>query len=232
VKLLLTSNGITNQSIRRALESLMDKAVGQARVVLVPTAIYAMPDGGIYAWQDLQEHAKLGWKIVSILELTAIPSMDRQHWMPLLEEADAIMIGGGNTPYLSFWLQQSGLADELPRLLKTRVYIGISAGSMVATKEIYVNQATLSRGIYDDDQYGDSAPRGSGSDKTLHLVDFTLRPHLNADYFDHVTMKDMEQQAALTDVPLYAIDDMSAVMVRGDKATVISEGSWRLFKRA
>ena len=69
MKLLLTSNGITNQSIRRALESLMDKAVGQARVVLVPTAIYAMPDGGTYAWQDLQEHAKLGWKIVSILEL-------------------------------------------------------------------------------------------------------------------------------------------------------------------
>jgi dipeptidase E len=187
---------------------------------------------GTYAWQDLQEHAKLGWKIVSILELTAIPSMDRQHWIPLLEEADAIMIGGGNTPYLSFWLQQSGLADELPRLLKTKVYIGISAGSMVATKEIYVNQATLSRGIYDDDQYGDSAPRGSGSDKTLHLVDFTLRPHLNADYFDHVAMKDMEYQAALTDVPLYAIDDMSAVMVRGDKATVISEGSWRLLKRA
>jgi dipeptidase E len=66
----------------------------------------------------------------------------------------------------------------------------------------------------------------------LHLVDFTLRPHLNADYFDHVAMKDMEYQAALTDVPLYAIDDMSAVMVRGDKATVISEGSWRLLKRA
>ena len=169
---------------------------------------------------------------MSILELTAIPSMDRQHWIPLLEEADAIMIGGGNTPYLSFWLQQSGLADELPRLLKTKVYIGISAGSMVATKEIYVNQATLSRGIYDDDQYGDSAPRGSGSDKTLQLVDFTLRPHLNADYFDHVAMKDMEYQAALTDVPLYAIDDMSAVMVHGDKATVISEGSWRLLKRA
>lgn len=134
MKLLLTSNGITNQSIRRALESLMDKGVGQARVVLVPTAIYAMPDGGTYAWQDLQEHAKLGWKTVSMLELTAIPSMDRQHWMPLLEEADAILIGGGNTPYLSFWLQQSGLADELPRLVKTKVYVGIAQGAWLQRK--------------------------------------------------------------------------------------------------
>lgn len=229
MKLLLTSNGITNQTTRSALEALMGKPVDQAKVVFIPTAIYAMTDGGMYAWQSLEELSKLGWQAVSILELTAIPSMDKRHWLPLLERADAIMVGGGNTPYLSYWLYESGLARELPRLLETKTYIGISAGSIVATKEMYVDPAKASRGIYEDNQYGDRAPRGAGSNKTLQLVDFTLRPHLNADYFEHVAMKDMEQQAAQTDTPLYAIDDASAVIVNGDKTTVVSEGDWRLF---
>ena len=230
VKLLLTSNGITNQSIRHALESLLGKPIGKAKVVFVPTAIYAMPGGGSYAWQNLEDLNKIGWRTVSMLELTAL-SLEKQHWLPMLQSADAIMIGGGNTPYLSYWLQRSGLADELPELLRTKVYIGVSAGSMVATQEMYVDPAKAKRGIYDDDQYGDLAPVGAGSDKTLRLVDFTLRPHLGADYFEHTSMEEMEKQAAHTETPLYAIDDASAIMVSGGEATIVSEGAWRLFNK-
>jgi dipeptidase E len=230
MRLLLTSNGITNLTIRRALEELLARPVGEAAVTFIPTAIYAMPDGGSYGWEVMQEQARTGWGSVNILELTALPSLDSGHWVPALEQADAILVGGGNTPYLSFWMQESGLAGILPELLHTRVYVGMSAGSIVAAHSMHVNRPKLEKtGIYDDDQYGDSAPIGAGSDTTLGLVPFTVRPHLDADYFEHVTAADMQRQARLAPVPLYAIDDQTAIVFDDGRTTVVSEGRWRLF---
>jgi peptidase E len=145
------------------------------------------------------------------------------------QEADVILVDGGNTPYLSHWLYASGLAVELPRLLESKVYAGVGAGSMIVSDSFHIDKQELrNTGVYRDDQYGDIAPPDAGSDRTLRLVPFTLRPHLGADYFDHVSMEDMERQAAMVDTPLYAIDDQAAIRVEDDMVTVVSEGDWRL----
>ena len=55
-------------------------------------------------------------------------------------------MGGGNTGYLSYWLQQSGFADKLPDLLRDTVYVGVSAGSAMVTRGVnadYFPQATM-----------------------------------------------------------------------------------------
>jgi dipeptidase E len=230
MKLLLTSLGITNGTIRTALEDLIGKPLGAASAVCVPTAIYAMPHGGSYGWQILDELGGQGWREFSLLELTALPSINTEDWLPMLLAADALVVSGGNTPFLSYWMQRSGLADRLPDLLPDLVYVGISAGSMVVTHSLHVDRDHLARtGVYADDLYGDVAPYGAGSDRTLGLTDFVIRPHLNGADYPTLTIARLAEHAAGLDVPVYAIDDRTAVRVVDGRVDVVSEGDWRLF---
>ena len=233
MKLLLTSRGITNNSIREALIDLIGKPIEQSAAAFVPTALHAMEHGGEYLVEALNEQREIGWQRLSLLELTAIPTIEEGHWLSTLEKADVIFVEGGNTPYLSYWFRQSGFGERLPALLTESVYVGASAGSMVVTHSFHIDQARLRQsGVYADDQYDDIAPLHAGSDFTSRLVSFTLRPHFNAGDFDRVGRRDMEQAAAQLDVPLYAIDDQTAIKVVDDRIEVVSEGEWILFDAA
>jgi dipeptidase E len=230
VKLLLTSSGITNASIRAALEELVGKPLSSAAAVCVPTAIYAMPGGGSYCWHELRDLGELGWREFGLLELTTLPTILEEHWLPTLKAADVLLVGGGNTPYLSYWMYRSGLAEKLPDLPRDLVYVGVSAGSMVASHSLRVNPDVLaSSGIYDDDLYDDVAPPQAGSDRALRLVEFVVRPHLNSAHFAKVTVDRLAGEATAIDVPLYAIDDQTAIKVVDGRVEVVSEGEWRLF---
>jgi dipeptidase E len=232
MRLLLTSSGLTNKSIRAALTELMGKPIGESKVVFVPTAMHAVADGGRYLWEDLAEQNEIGWKTASILELTALSSVPESHWLPSLQEADVIMVDGGNTPYLSYWFEKSGFAEKLPALLERSVYVGVSAGSMVVSDSLVINPRKLKdKGIYSDDQYSDEAPLDFGSDFTLKLVPVVLRPHLNASYFEHVSMADMEEACAEIAAPVYVMDDQTALKVVDHHIEVVSEGDWKLLER-
>jgi dipeptidase E len=232
MKLLLTALGITNDSIRRTFENMLNKPISQSNVVCIPTAVYALVGGSGYAWQVLRDLADMKWQEFGVLELTAMPSLMEEHWLPTLQAADVIWVGGGNTIYLSYWMQKSGLAEKLPELLRKAIYVGVSAGSMIMTHSLNINHEELAEtGIYYDDEYDEAAPPNAGSDKTLKLVNFVLRPHLNADYFPSATLENMEKWAAKVDVPLYAIDDQTAIKVDDGTVEVISEGKWKLFEK-
>jgi dipeptidase E len=232
MKLLLTSAGITNDSIRKALVDLLGKPIAQSKALCVPTAIYAQSGGNGYAWQGLKELGESGWQAFGVLELTALPSILEGHWLPAVEAADALLVGGGNGFYLSYWIQQSGLAKHLPRHLQDTVYVGVSAGSAIVTHSINVHRKTLEQtGVYHDDEYDETAPPNAGLDKTLGLVDFTLRPHLGADYFPAASQENIERWAAKVDVPLYAIDDQTAIKVVDGAVEVVSEGQWKRFEK-
>ena len=231
MKLLLTSAGITNPSIRTALVNLLGKPTTAAKAVCIPTAIYALPSGSSDSWATLHLFHELGWQDYGVLELTTLPSILESDWLPAVEAADVIIVGGGNTGYLSYWMHRSGLADKLPALLKHKVYVGVSAGSMVVTHSLNVDRDVLARtGTYYDDEYDETAPPNAGSDKTLKLVNFVVRPHLNADYFPAITLENMEKAAAKIDVPLCTFDDQTAIQVIDDKVDVISEGAWKRFE--
>ena len=77
---------------------------------------------------------ELGWKSLGVLELTALPSIDKELWVPMVQETDVLLVNGGDPLYLCYWMRQSGLADLLPSL--RAVYVGLSAGSMVMTPNI------------------------------------------------------------------------------------------------
>ena len=159
---------------------------------------------------------ELGWKSVGVLELTALPSVDREQWVPTVQESDVLLVNGGDPMYLSYWMQQSGLADLLPSLRDT-VYVGLSAGSIVMAPRIGEDLVTW------------KPP--AGGDATLGLVDFAMFPHLDHPELPENTMAHAQKWAAGMTVPAYAMDDETAIKVTDGTIEVVSEGNWKLFSR-
>lgn len=220
-KFLLTSGGIINNSIRSALEEMMGKPIAEATALFVPTAEH--PLGPFFVGGSAPNLLKPEWKAFGVLELTALPSIPQSAWLPKLQTADALLVGGGDPLYLNYWLQQSGLAERLPDLGAT-VYVGMSAGSMVLSPNIgeyFVGWRPPTNG--DDDK--DDKKLG---DKTLGLVDFAMFPHLDHEMLPHNTMVNAEKWAATMSVPSYVVDDETAFKVVGETFEVISEGKWKL----
>lgn len=215
MKFLLTSAGISNSSIRNALIDLLGKPIAASTALFIPTAAHSIPDGPSEIWRQTRAWGELAWKSFGVLELTALPGIRREHWLPQLEAADALLVGGGENLYLCYWAWQSGLADLLPSLLQTKVYVGASAGSMLVTTTF--------------GEHYDGVNPLTGSDKALGLVDFTLYPHLEAEYAPHATLTHLEKWAAGVEVPAYAIDDQTALKVVDGEVSVVSEGQWKRF---
>ncbi|MFI1095086.1 Type 1 glutamine amidotransferase-like domain-containing protein [Streptomyces sp. NPDC020917] len=221
MKLLLTSAGIKNPSIENALVGLLGKPVSEASALCIPTALHALPGGTAGAWRVISGNAstplcEVGWKSLGVLELTALPSLDRDLWVPQVREADALLVAGGDPLYLHHWMRESGLADLLPSLEET-VYVGVSAGSMVMAPQI------------GEDFVGWKPP--AGGDRTLGVVDFAMFPHLDHPALPENTLADAVTWAEGLSVPAYAVDDDTAITVVDGTVDVVSEGHWKLFPR-
>lgn len=221
MKLLLTSGGVRNPSIQGALVELLGKPIDQCHALCIPTALYGHPMGSPQTtWRFIsgkgQTHmTDLGWQSVGVLELTALPSMDRSRWEKWVRETDALLVDGGDALYLCYWLRESGLADLLSDL-DHLVWVGLSAGSMVMTPRI-------------GDEFVATNPPFTADDKTLGLVDFSIFPHLDHPGFAGNTMAGAEKWAAKLATHSYAIDDQTALKVVDGAVEVVSEGQWRYF---
>jgi dipeptidase E len=220
MRFLLTSAGIKNTSIHDALVDLLGKPIAESSALCIPTAAYAKPGGAGHAWrfisgrQPICPMCELGWKSLGVLELTALPSIDEELWVPMVQETDVLLVEGGDALYLCYWMRQSGLADLLPSLHET-VYVGLSAGSMVMAPSI------------GEDFVGWKPP--TGGDSTLGLVEFAMFPHLDHENMPDNSMAGAEKWAAGMPVPGYAIDDQTAIKVTDGAVEVVSEGHWKLF---
>jgi dipeptidase E len=222
VKLLLTSAGIKNASIENALIELLGKPIDESDALCIPTALYGHPRAGPrQAWRFVSGNEPrspmvgLGWKSLGVLELTALPSLDEERWVPLVRETDVLLVDGGDAAYLCHWMRASGLADLLPSLRDT-VWVGVSAGSMVMTPRVGADFVNW------------HSPAG---DRTLGVVDFSIYPHLNNPHLPDNTMANAERWAAEIAGRAYAIDDETAIAVVDGAVDVVSEGQWELFER-
>src|SRR3954454_9707179 len=169
MKLLLTSGGVTNPSIRDALIGLLGKPIAESSALCIPTAQWGHPVcgpasvRGFVVGEPPHHMSGLGWKSVGLLELTALPSIFEERWVPRVREADVLLVDGGDATYLCHWMRASGLADLLPSLSET-VWVGVSAGSMVMSPRI-------------GEDFVQWRPP-TGDDSTLGIVDFSICPHL------------------------------------------------------
>jgi dipeptidase E len=217
MKLLLTSAGFTNKTIADALPKLAGKPFKDLRLVFIPTAANVETGGKEWLVTDLWNCKKLGFAKIEIVDIAAVP---KDIWWPQIEEAGVIMFGGGNSRYLVEQLKNSGLDKLLPDLLKTRVYVGISAGSMVTGKGLSLTSDAV---LYYENigEFKEYAALG--------FTDISIRPHFNSPDFPMVTEKVLSEMAKKMTEQVYALDDNSAIVVDGDKITVVSEGKWKRF---
>jgi dipeptidase E len=223
MKFLLTSAGIKNASIHNALVNLLGKPIAECSALCIPTASYAIPNGAFRAWEFISGSplttcpmCELGWKSLGVLELTALSSIKREYWVPMLQETDVLLVNGGDPIYLAYWMRQSGLADLLPSL--NAVYVGLSAGSLIMAPNLGKEFIIWTQ------------PQPSVGDKALGLVDFAMFPHLDHEMLPENTMSHAEKWAAGMRVPGYVMDDETAIKVVDGAVEVISEGNWKLFK--
>jgi dipeptidase E len=219
MKLLLTSAGIKNASIHHALVDLLGKPIADSNALCIPTAQYGHPQvSPEMAWSFISGQSPLpmcglGWKSLGVLELTALPSIDEERWVPWVRETDVLLVAGGDALYLCHWMRQSGLADLLPSMSAT-VWVGLSAGSMVMTPRI-------------GEDFVQWRPP-TGDDSTLGIVDFSICPHLAQEGMPGNSMAEAERWAAEIPGPAYAIDDETAIKVTDGTVEVVSEGHWKL----
>ncbi len=219
MKLLLTAGGISNPSIARALVALLVKPIAESAALCIPTATHGLRNGSAMVWRLLQGQdstplVELGWRSMGVLELSALPSLGRERWLPAVQGVDTILVSGGDPLFLSYWMRESGLAEVLPSLRDT-VYVGVSAGSMVMAPRVGAEFV------------GWKPP--SGRDECLGMVGFSLFPHLDCPGLPTNTMAHAERWAAGLSLPAYAIDDATAVQWVDGAVEVVSEGHWRQF---
>jgi dipeptidase E len=217
LKLLLTSGGITNLSIRAALVELLGKPIAESSALCIPTAQWGHPMCGptsarsFVVGEPPSLLCGLGWKSVGILELCALPSIGEVRWVPWVRAADVLLVDGGDATYLCHWMRQSGLDVLLPSLPET-VWVGVSAGSMVMTPRI--GEAFV--------EWPDAR-----DDRTLGFVDFSIFPHLDHEMMPENTLAAAERWAHGIGGPSYAIDDQTALKVTDGAVDVVSEGHWK-----
>jgi dipeptidase E len=202
MKLLLTSGGLTNDRIKQAFSELLGKSTQEARVAVIPTAAKNSKDSSHIA-KDL---AALNATGIRQIDMVDISEMQKSDWLPLINAADVIFVVGGDVYLLRDAVVNSGLAEELPRLLETKLYVGISAGS----KLLGPNCGVAS--LYYSPQKDNTG---------LEIVDFCIVPHMNSSRFTDRTPEQVEPKLEYLKSTTYLIDDDTAIVVDGSMMQII-----------
>lgn len=213
MKFLLTSSGISNASIERTLFELLGKPASEIKVAFVPTAATLVADDKSWLIEDFQYFVKQGFQSIDIVDISAVP---RENWLKRFESADLLVFGGGDEQYLAKTMRESGVTEALPELLESRVYMGISAGSMVVGKLL---PSELTKVLWPEESF-------VGSEEGIGMYDFSILPHLNSEYFAHLRTPLIESMTEQFPRTIYALDDVSALKVIDDQIDVVSEGEF------
>lgn len=213
MKFLLTSAGIVNALIEKAFLDLVGKPANETSVVFVPTAASMVADDKSWLVQNYNDFLKLGLKSFDIVDISAVP---KENWLKRFDGADALCFGGGDEQYLVKIMRNSGVAEALPELLKTKVYVGISAGSMVVGKLLPIE---LTKELWPEESF-------EGNDPGVGLLNLSILPHFNSDYFAHLRTPLIQSLSDQFPQTVYALDDHSALKIAADQIEVITEGEF------
>ncbi len=222
MRMLLTSNGITNTLIRDTLVDLIGKPIADSRVVVVIDAILGFPGDSSTLVDHLDGLRTLGWAEFDVASLFAGP---RALVDSRLRSADVILGYGGSNLWLAHAWAATGLAPVLAELLDEKVYVGWSAGSMIFPRLLnrwpddFDDQEELA--MFDLDEVAPAVP----------LFDWFFMGHLGADWMPADSEARAARGAARTHQEVWFLDDDSALLVRDQDAdpVVVSTGHWRRF---
>lgn len=207
MKLVLCSEGFHTQSTVQACVDLVGKPQNKITFAVINEAYAVQHDDKRWVLHNLNcvaENFPAEMDIVNLLALSLKEVEER------IMQKDAIFVVGGHTDYLMSVFVKTGFDKLLPKLLKNKVYVGSSAGSMVMGKR-------LSSEAYST-MYEEIV--GFGTTKYLEFVDFSIMPHIDSENFPGRKDK-LFDASKKHDGRIYGLRDDSAVVVQDDKIEVI-----------
>ena len=211
--LLISSSTVFGRGYLDHVENDIHELLGhRRRVVFLPFALY---DRDAYAAKAAQRFARMGFALESVHVTPAPPR--------LVEGADAIFIGGGNTFRLLKALYDYDLLEPVRRRVQEGVpFIGSSAGSIVAcpalktTKDMPVVQPP--------------------SFDALGLVNFQISPHYldpdpNSTHMGETQEERILQYLEENDRPVVGLREPTLLRVLNGSIQMRGSTSARIFRR-
>jgi dipeptidase E len=129
-----------------------------------------------------------------------------------LKNFDIIAVAGGNTFYLLKMIQQSNCAETLRTLIGNgKIYIGSSAGSIIAGPNIYpAYSKEEAEEVPDLEDY-----------TGLNLTDVIIMPHWGSPVFKESYLKDTMEKAYTPDYKMVLLSDTQYVITNNDNYRII-----------
>ena len=216
MKLLLTSAGLTTEILRNKFCDLLPGEASNTKVVFIPTAAYAEEPSPAWMEEDINNLKLAG---VNQIKLIDISKGSKSEWIETFYDSDVLWFEGGNTYHLLRWVKESGLIDDLEQLLKDRLYIGVSAGSIIAGPDISLNQ----------DIFPEEEVLRIDNLTGLSLVKFAVVPHYLSESFPKSRDIEIRNIASRVNYPIYAIDDSAAILIQGPQVEIIGDGEFKKY---
>lgn len=225
MRMLLTSGGVVDGPIRDTLVELVGRPLAEARTVAVIDAMLPFPGDKGRMLEDLQQYRSLGWAECDVLSLFGGP---RSVIEARLRAADVVFGYGGSNHWLAHAWHATGLAPLLAELVEEKVYVGLSAGSMIFSR---LQAATVD--ALDDHEEVAMLQLESVA-PAVPLFDWFPLCHLGAPFLPQQTPEWGARGAARLGAPVWFLDDESALLVRDPAAEpeVVSTGRWLRFDAA
>jgi len=196
---------------------MLDKSVEETKIVFVTTSANGVAKDKRWLISIMNQLVKMNFKEISLLDFAGLPeglSVAR------LEDADVIFFCGGNTYHLMYEIRKAHLQPVLEKLFKTRIFVGNSAGSIVAAPDLSLGNPAQK--AYSQER------KNEITNESLSYVNFHMRPHFNVEGHPS-TVEQVQEMIDKNNViaPVYLIDDDTAIQVIDGEVEVISEGEWK-----
>lgn len=204
MKLILASAGFYTPGIAQKCAELVGKPINSINIAVINEAYAAEPGDHGWVLDDLNNIKKY---FKGRMELVNLLALDLKKVRERLALADVIFVVGGHTDYLMAVFKKTGFDTLLPKVLKNKVYVGSSAGSMVMGER--VSTKAYARVYGETEDYG--------VQRYLGLVPFAIKPHLDSPLFPN------NRKRILLDVTkdykgvVYGLTDDAAIVIEGNK---------------
>lgn len=199
-KLLLTSAGFLNPKIGQKFLDLAGKPASKIKIVFIPTASKTEKEN-YYVEESKQELIDLGIKKENIRVL----DIDHKISYSEIAEFDVMYVCGGNMFYLLAKVREFDFGKIIKQFVDMEnVYVGVSAGSMLACPNIELAAP------FDPNDVGITDFRG------LNLTDVIVSPHYKES--DKKIIEEFRKKLHYKIIPL---TDNQALLVLDGKVEII-----------
>jgi dipeptidase E len=200
MKLLLTSTGFANQKIGELFVSEIGNPIEQKNILIV---VYAQNDREqFYVDESVKEIKALGFIKIIIFNLHTPINIEK------IPRIDAVYVCGGNTYSILKKMRETGIANFIiSQVKKGAMYVGVSAGSIIAGPEIKIAG-------YGSE--GDSNDVGLVDLKGLKLTDVIIFPH-----FKESLRSEVDSFQKIVGWPVVALTDSQVLFIADGKSSLI-----------